>query len=52
MNTTNDIISQISKERQIANVNDLIPKLIATSIANDMTNDLFANAFDPIPQNN
>lgn len=52
MNTANDIISQINKERQIANVNDLIPKIKATSIANDMTNDLFENALNLIPQNN
>jgi hypothetical protein len=52
MNTANDIISQINKERQIANVNDLIPKIKATSIANDMTNDLFGNALNLIPQNN
>jgi flagellar motor switch protein FliG len=52
MNTANDLISQINKERQIANVNDLIPKIKATSIANDMTNDLFENALNLIPQNN
>jgi hypothetical protein len=52
MNTANDIISQINKERQIANVNDLIPKIRATSIAYDMTNDLFENALNSIPQNN
>jgi|LakMenE18May11ns_1017448.scaffolds.fasta_scaffold9268868_1 flagellar motor switch protein FliG len=51
MNTANDVISQINKERQIANVNDLMPKLKATSIANDMTNNLFANALNQIPQN-
>jgi hypothetical protein len=52
MNTANDVISQINKERQIANVNDLMPKLKATSMANDMTNNLFASALNQIPQNN
>ena len=52
MNTANDVISQINRERQIANVNDLMPKLNATSIANDMTNNLFENALNSIPQNN
>ena len=52
MNTANDVISQINRERQIANVNDLMPKLNATSIANDMTNNLFENALNAIPQNN
>lgn len=52
MNTANDIISQINKERQIANVNDLIPKIKTTSIANDMTNNLFENSLNSIPQNN
>jgi hypothetical protein len=52
MNTANDVISQINKERQIANVNDLTAKLNATSIANDMTNNLFANSLNQIPQNN
>ena len=51
MNTANDVISQINKERQIANVNDLMPKLNATSIANDMTNNLFENALSSTPQN-
>lgn len=51
MNTANDVISQINKERQIANVNDLMPKLKATSMANDMTNNLFASALNQIPQN-
>jgi len=52
MNTANDLISQINKERQIANVNDLIPKIKAISTANDMTNDLFENTFNSLPQNN
>jgi hypothetical protein len=52
MNTANDVISQINRERQIANVKDLMPKLNATSIANDMTNSLFADVFNSIPQNN
>jgi formylmethanofuran dehydrogenase subunit A len=52
MNTANDVISQINKERQIANVNDLTAKLNATLIANDMTNNLFANSLNQIPQNN
>ena len=52
MNTANDVISQINRERQIANVKDLMPKLNATSIANDMTNNLFENALNSIPQNN
>jgi hypothetical protein len=52
MNTANDIISQINKERQIANINGLIPKIKATSIANDMTNNLFENSLNSIPQNN
>ena len=29
-----------------------MPKLQATSIANDMTNNLFENALNSIPQNN
>jgi len=52
MNTANDLISQINKERQIANVNDLIPKIKAISTANDMTNDLFENTYNSLPQNN
>lgn len=52
MNRANDVISQINRERQIANVNDLMPKLNATSIAGDMTNNLFENALSSIPQNN
>jgi hypothetical protein len=52
MNTANDLISQINKGRQIANVNDLIPKIKAISTANDMTNDLFENTYNSLPQNN
>ncbi len=50
MNNANEIVSQINQQRQLAKANDLTAKLTASSIADNMTNDIFATAFNSIPE--
>ena len=50
MNNANEIVSQINQQRQLENANDLTAKLNASSIADNMTNDIFATAFNSIPE--
>ena len=52
MNTANEIVSQINQQRQLANSNDLNAKLNASSIADTMTNDIFASTLNPKPKTN
>ena len=52
MNTANEIVSQINQQRQLENANDLTAKLNASSIANTMTNDIFASTLNPKPKTN
>ena len=52
MDIANDVVSQINRQKQIANVNDLTNKLNASSFANDMLNDIFATTINTIPENN
>lgn len=52
MNTANEIVSQINQQRQLANSNDLNAKLNASSIADSMTNNIFASSLNPKPKTN
>lgn len=46
----NEVLSQMNKDKQLSNVNDLKLKLTASTVSNDILNDLFPSILNAIPE--